>query len=73
MEVVRVGGGLDDSIVGGEETDTNQDAEIQDRKLVCMVRCTCLQTEAGPSWGPRPNTPLGLCHLALVLISHKTQ
>lgn len=42
VEVVRVGGGLDDSIVGGDETDGNQDAEIQDRKLVCMVRCTAL-------------------------------
>lgn len=37
VEVVRVGGGLDDSIAGGEETDNNHDAEIQDRKLVCMV------------------------------------
>lgn len=42
VEVVRVGGGLDDSIVGGDETDNNQDPEIQDRKLVCMVRCTAL-------------------------------
>lgn len=39
MEVVRVGGGLDDSIAGGDENDNGQDAEIQDRKLVCMVRC----------------------------------
>lgn len=38
VEVVRVGGGLEDSVVGGDETDNNQDAEIQDRKLVCMVR-----------------------------------
>lgn len=42
VEVVRVGGGLDDSIVGGDETDNNQDAEIQDRKLVCMVWRTAL-------------------------------
>lgn len=40
VEVVRVGGGLDDSIVGGDETDNNQEAEVQDRKLVCMVRWT---------------------------------
>uniref|UniRef100_A0A674PP15 Kinesin family member 13B n=1 Tax=Takifugu rubripes TaxID=31033 RepID=A0A674PP15_TAKRU len=38
VEVVRVGGGLEDSVVGGDETDNNQDAEIQDRKLVCMIK-----------------------------------
>lgn len=40
VEVVRVGGGLEDNIAGGDETDNNQDAEIQERKLVCMVRRT---------------------------------
>lgn len=40
VEVVRVGGGLEDNMAGGDETDNNQDAEIQDRKLVCMVRKT---------------------------------
>lgn len=40
VEVVRVGGGLEDNMAGGEETDNNQDTEIQDRKLVCMVRKT---------------------------------
>lgn len=38
MEVVRVGGGLEDNMAGGEELDNNLDTEIQDRKLVCMVR-----------------------------------
>ena len=37
VEVVRVGGGLEDNMAGGDEPDNNQD-EIQDRKLVCMVR-----------------------------------
>lgn len=37
MEVVRVGGGLEDNMAGGDESDNNQDNEIQDRKLVCMV------------------------------------
>lgn len=40
MEVVRVGGGLEDNMAGGDEPDNNQDTEIQDRKLVCMVRRT---------------------------------
>lgn len=38
MEVVRVGGGLEDNMAGGDDSDNNQDAEIHDRKLVCMVR-----------------------------------
>lgn len=38
VEVVRVGGGLEDNMAGGDEPDNNQDTEIQDRKLVCMVR-----------------------------------
>lgn len=38
MEVVRVGGGLEDNMAGGDEPDNNQDTEVQDRKLVCMVR-----------------------------------
>lgn len=38
VEVVRVGGGLEDNMAGGDETDNNQDTEFQDRKLVCMVR-----------------------------------
>lgn len=38
MEVVRVGGGLEDNMAGGDEPDSNQDSEVQDRKLVCMVR-----------------------------------
>lgn len=45
MEVVRVGGGLEDNMAGGDESDNNQDAEVQDRKLVCMVRWTDHQIE----------------------------
>lgn len=37
MEVVRLGGGLEDNMAGGDETDNNQDTEFEDRKLVCMV------------------------------------
>ncbi|XP_056269627.1 kinesin-like protein KIF13B isoform X3 [Pseudoliparis swirei] len=38
VEVVRVGGGLEDSMAGGDEADNNQDTEMQDRKLVCMIK-----------------------------------
>uniref|UniRef100_A0A7N8XW61 Kinesin family member 13Ba n=1 Tax=Mastacembelus armatus TaxID=205130 RepID=A0A7N8XW61_9TELE len=38
VEVVRVGGGLEDNMAGGDEPENNQDTEVQDRKLVCMVR-----------------------------------
>uniref|UniRef100_A0A3B4U072 Kinesin family member 13B n=1 Tax=Seriola dumerili TaxID=41447 RepID=A0A3B4U072_SERDU len=38
VEVVRVGGGLEDNMAGGDEPDNNQDGEIQDRKLVCMIK-----------------------------------
>lgn len=57
MEVVRVGGGLDDGIAGGEETENNHDAEIQDRKLVCMVRHRPLHSSrAAPGQTGRPGT-----------------
>ncbi|KAM3877079.1 kinesin-like protein KIF13B [Diretmus argenteus] len=39
VEVVRVGGGLEDNMAGGEELDNNNpDMEVQDRKLVCMIK-----------------------------------
>ncbi|XP_039866823.1 kinesin-like protein KIF13B isoform X2 [Simochromis diagramma] len=38
VEVVRVGGGLEDNMAGGDEPDNNQDIEVQDRKLVCMIK-----------------------------------
>ncbi|XP_027136955.1 kinesin-like protein KIF13B isoform X2 [Larimichthys crocea] len=38
VEVVRVGGGLEDNMAGGDDSDNNQDAEIHDRKLVCMIK-----------------------------------
>lgn len=47
MEVVRVGGGLEDNMAGGDETDNNQDTEVQDRKLVCMVRQLSLLLRSG--------------------------
>ncbi|MEQ2199320.1 hypothetical protein XENOCAPTIV_009483 [Xenoophorus captivus] len=34
VEVMRVGGGLEDNMVGGDEPDNNQDSEFEDRKLV---------------------------------------
>nr|XP_033481675.1 kinesin-like protein KIF13B isoform X2 [Epinephelus lanceolatus] len=38
VEVVRVGGALEDNMAGGDEPDNNQDTEVQDRKLVCMIK-----------------------------------
>ncbi|XP_061621373.1 kinesin-like protein KIF13B isoform X2 [Phyllopteryx taeniolatus] len=38
VEVVRVGGALEDNIAGGDDPDHNPDSEIQDRKLVCMIK-----------------------------------
>ncbi|XP_047436285.1 kinesin-like protein KIF13B isoform X2 [Mugil cephalus] len=38
VEVVRVGGGLEDNMAGGDEPDGNQESEVQDRKLVCMLK-----------------------------------
>lgn len=34
---MRVGGGFDDSVAGGDESDGSPDGEMQERKLVCMV------------------------------------
>uniref|UniRef100_A0AAV2LQU4 Kinesin-like protein KIF13B n=1 Tax=Knipowitschia caucasica TaxID=637954 RepID=A0AAV2LQU4_KNICA len=41
VEVVRVGGGLEDGVAGGDDLDNIQDneaIEIQDRKFVCMIK-----------------------------------
>ncbi|XP_057709910.1 kinesin-like protein KIF13B isoform X2 [Corythoichthys intestinalis] len=38
VEVVRVGGALEDNIAGGDDPENNLDLEIQDRKLVCMIK-----------------------------------
>ncbi|KAM9765007.1 kinesin-like protein KIF13B isoform 2-T2 [Menidia menidia] len=38
VEVVRVAGGLEDNMAGGDEADNNQDSEVEDRKLVCMIK-----------------------------------
>lgn len=32
-----MGGGFDDSVAGGDESDGSPDGEVQERKLVCMV------------------------------------
>ena len=37
VEVIRVAGGFQDSVGGGEEGDSSPDMDNQDRKLVCMV------------------------------------
>uniref|UniRef100_A0A3P9JJD4 Kinesin family member 13Ba n=1 Tax=Oryzias latipes TaxID=8090 RepID=A0A3P9JJD4_ORYLA len=38
VEVVRVGGFLEDSMAGGDEPENNHDSEAEDRKLVCMIK-----------------------------------
>ncbi|XP_026857246.2 kinesin-like protein KIF13B isoform X2 [Electrophorus electricus] len=38
VEVVRVGGGVEDGMAGEEDTDSNPDVEAQERKLVCMIK-----------------------------------
>ncbi|XP_014863252.1 PREDICTED: kinesin-like protein KIF13B isoform X2 [Poecilia mexicana] len=38
VEVMRVGGGLEDNMAGGDEPDNNQDSEFEDRKLVCSIK-----------------------------------
>lgn len=31
------GGGFDDSVAGGDDSDGSPDGDVQERKLVCMV------------------------------------
>ncbi|KAL0969333.1 hypothetical protein UPYG_G00225690 [Umbra pygmaea] len=38
VEVVRVAGGFEDSMAGGEDNDDSPDGEVQERKLVCMIK-----------------------------------
>ncbi|XP_059927516.1 kinesin-like protein KIF13B isoform X3 [Gadus macrocephalus] len=38
VEVIRVAGGFQDSVGGGEEGDGSPDTDNQDRKLVCMLK-----------------------------------
>lgn len=38
VEVMRMGGGFDDSVSGGEESDGSPDGDVQERKLVCMIK-----------------------------------
>ncbi|XP_056623275.1 kinesin-like protein KIF13B isoform X3 [Triplophysa dalaica] len=38
VEVMRVGGGFDDSVAGGDESDGSPDGEVEERKLVCMIK-----------------------------------
>uniref|UniRef100_A0A674ACG8 Kinesin family member 13B n=1 Tax=Salmo trutta TaxID=8032 RepID=A0A674ACG8_SALTR len=38
VEVVRVAGGVEDSMAGGEDNEASPDGEVQERKLVCMIK-----------------------------------
>ncbi|XP_055720239.1 kinesin-like protein KIF13B isoform X2 [Salvelinus fontinalis] len=38
VEVVRVAGGVEDSMAGGEDIEASPDGEVQERKLVCMIK-----------------------------------
>uniref|UniRef100_A0A673NPN5 Kinesin-like protein KIF13B n=1 Tax=Sinocyclocheilus rhinocerous TaxID=307959 RepID=A0A673NPN5_9TELE len=38
VEVMRMGGGFDDSVVGGDDSDGSPDGDVQERKLVCMIK-----------------------------------
>lgn len=37
MEVVRVAGGVEDGMAGGDDCENSLEGETQERKLVCMV------------------------------------
>lgn len=37
VEVVRVAGGVEDSMAGGEDGDSSPEGDPLERKLVCMV------------------------------------
>ncbi|KAG5265366.1 hypothetical protein AALO_G00241610 [Alosa alosa] len=38
VEVVRVAGGVDESMAGGDDSDGSPEGEVQERKLVCMIK-----------------------------------
>ncbi|XP_037547083.1 kinesin-like protein KIF13B [Nematolebias whitei] len=38
VEVMRVGGGLEDNMAGGDDLDNNHESEMEDRKLACMIK-----------------------------------
>uniref|UniRef100_A0A8C1G9A9 Kinesin family member 13Ba n=1 Tax=Cyprinus carpio TaxID=7962 RepID=A0A8C1G9A9_CYPCA len=38
VEVMRMGGGFDDSVAGGDDSDGSPDGDVQERKLVCMIK-----------------------------------
>ena len=40
VEVVRVGGGFEEGMAGGDDSESSPDGEAQERKLVCMVRAS---------------------------------
>ena len=44
VEVVRVGGGFEEGMAGGDDSESSPDGEAQERKLVCMVRASHTQT-----------------------------
>ena len=42
VELVRVAGGVDESMAGGDDSDGSPDGELQERKLVCIkLTCSC--------------------------------
>uniref|UniRef100_A0A8C2IJ56 Kinesin family member 13Ba n=1 Tax=Cyprinus carpio TaxID=7962 RepID=A0A8C2IJ56_CYPCA len=38
VEVMRMGGGFDDSVAGGDDSDGSPDGDVGERKLVCMIK-----------------------------------
>uniref|UniRef100_A0A8C1JNN0 Kinesin family member 13Ba n=1 Tax=Cyprinus carpio TaxID=7962 RepID=A0A8C1JNN0_CYPCA len=38
VEVMRMGEGFDDSVAGGDDSDGSPDGDVQERKLVCMIK-----------------------------------
>ncbi|XP_046887018.1 kinesin-like protein KIF13B isoform X2 [Hypomesus transpacificus] len=38
VEVVRVGGGFEEGMAGGDDSESSPDGEAQERKLVCMIK-----------------------------------
>uniref|UniRef100_A0A673MXY7 Kinesin-like protein KIF13B n=1 Tax=Sinocyclocheilus rhinocerous TaxID=307959 RepID=A0A673MXY7_9TELE len=38
VEVMRMGGGFDDSVAGGDDSDGSPDGDVQERKLVYMIK-----------------------------------
>lgn len=37
MEILRVAGGFDDGMAGGDDNERSSEGDVHERKLVCMV------------------------------------